>query len=574
MILQALDGYYKRLADDPEKNISVQGFGTQKFYFGLLINKNGELLENSVIDLRETPKKKPLPILLNVPQEMEERSGSKVAPHFLWDNTGYVLGVDDKGKPEKALKKFDAFKDFHHQLCDDTEDEGLQAVLRFLDSWNPENASELRYWDEMRGMQIAFMLAMEGRPQYIHDRPEAKRIWLEYLKKNSAEIRGNCLVSGKKDSPIARLHPAIKGVRGAQTKGAAIVSFNLKSFTSYNKEQSYNAPVSTEVTFNYTTALNYLLRSDSRQKVQIGDATTVFWTERESFVEGFMGAVFDPSDNDNKQLRTYLEAVRKGKMPDDIEEPDMKFFILGLSPNASRLSVRFWHVTTTEDISMKIGQHFSDLVINREYDNNPEFPGMWQLLRETAVLRKLDNVSPVLAGAFMRAILTGESYPRSLLSTVITRIRSDQTVNYLRAAMIKAYLVRYSRKIKPLEMEVKMGLDKESPNIAYRLGRLFAVLEKAQKDAIPGAKATIKDRYYSSASATPRAVFPQLLRLAQHHIQKAEYGYSSDKRIEEIMQEIQSFPGHLSIEDQGLFALGYYHQRPELFKKSEKKEEK
>ncbi|MBE9551289.1 MAG: type I-C CRISPR-associated protein Cas8c/Csd1, partial [Proteobacteria bacterium] len=295
----------------------------------------------------------------------------------------------------------------------------------------------------------------------------------------------------------------------------------------------------------------------------------------ESPVEGFMGLILSPQDDsgDIKEIRDYLSAIRDGKkLPEEIGDTDMKFYILGLSPNASRLSVRFWHVSTVGDISAKIGQHFGDLSIIRNYDSDSEFPGMWQLLRETAVLRKSENISPVLSGSIIRSIMTGAAYPQSLMTAIIGRIRADQTVNYLRAAMIKACLVRKYR-INQISREVTMALDKESTNIAYRLGRLFAVLEKAQRDAIPGANTTIKDSFYGSASATPRTVFPRLLRLAQHHIRKAEYGRNTDKMIEEVMQDIQVFPAHLSLDDQGLFAIGYYHQRKDFYTKSYKKED-
>jgi len=213
-----------------------------------------------------------------------------------------------------------------------------------------------------------------------------------------------------------------------------------------------------------------------------------------------------------------------------------------------------------------IGTHFNDLTITKSSPSDPDFPGMWQMLRETAAQRELDNVSPNLAGAFMRSILTGAAYPQGLLSAIILRIRADQTVNYLRAAMIKACLVRrYRLTGSEKKKEVTMALDAQSTNIAYRLGRLFAVLEKAQRDAVPGANATIRDRFYGAASATPRVVFPQLLRLAQHHIQKADYGTRNDKLIEEIVSGIGEFPAHLSLDNQGFFALGYYHQRQSFY---------
>jgi len=407
---------------------------------------------------------------------------------------------------------------------------------------------------------------LEGDRRFIHERPDIRKVWLASLGTVEKSEAGMCLVSGE-IAPIARLHLAIKGVRDAQSSGAALVSFNLDAFCSYDKSQNFNAPVSESRASAYTKALNHLLASNSN-KIQIGDATTVFWTERDSPVEGFFGMILDPRDTsaDDKDLAVFLESVREGKLPRNIDGA-VKFYILGLSPNASRLSVRFWHVSTVKDISEKLGQHFRDLSMIRPFDTDPEYPGMWRLLKETSNKKSQDGPSPLLGGAVMQSILNGTPYPQSLLSAVIGRIRAEQNINYIRAAIIKAVLVRKKR-ILNQGMEVSMALDKENKNIAYLLGRLFAVLEKAQQDAIPGANTTIKDRFYGSASATPRVVFPQLLRLAQHHIQKAEYGKVRDKQIEEIVCDIKEFPAYMGLDEQGLFAIGYYHQRQDFFKKN------
>ncbi len=573
MILHTLDNYYDRLKNNADVDIPLLGFNSKGISFALLLNREGNLLQ--VLDLRETQGKRLLPKQMIVPESVIK--SVNIAANFMWENTGYVLGADNKGKPERSMGTFKAFKKLHHDIGEKLDDEGMRALLQFLDSWNPADASELEYWDDMvAGANLIFQL--DGELRYIHDRPKIKDAWLKHYSENSSGIVATCLVCGE-EKPVARLHPKIKGVRSRppQPRGASIVSFNLDAFKSYGKEQSFNAPVSEDITFNYTTALNHLLRSDSRQKIQIGDATTVFWAERDSPVEGFMGLILSPQDDsgDIKEIRDFLNAVRTGKMPSDLGNLDIGFYILGLSPNASRLSIRFWHVSTVGDISTKIGMHFKDLSIIKDYDNDPEFPGMWRLLKETARRKKdgkYEDIKSVLAGSVMRSILTGEAYPQSLMTAIIGRIRADQTVNYLRAAMIKACLVRKFR-INQISKEVTMALDKETTNIAYRLGRLFAVLEKAQRDAIPGANTTIKDSFYGSASATPRTVFPRLLRLTQHHIQKAEYGRTTDKMIEEIMQDIQGFPAHLSLDDQGLFAIGYYHQRKDFFTKSAKKED-
>lgn len=578
MILQSLSVYYNRLRDDPEVDIPLPGFGSQKIYFALLIKPSGELIQ--VLDLRETPENRPLPKILIVPQGLEERSGAKIDPHFMWDNTMYVLGNDNKGKPKRSLQAFEAFKKFHHDLGDDLNDEGIKAVLNFLDSWDTEDAPSMKYWDEMAGMNVVFQL--DGDLQYIHERPNIREAWLKHLTEKGREVIATCLVSGK-ETAIARLHPAIKGVRGAQQKGAAIVSFNLDAFKSYGKDQSYNAPVGEDIAFSYTTALNYLLRADSRQKVRIGDASTLFWAERESPLEGIIESIWGfrtesknltTETGDLKDIRDFLEAARDGKQLPGID-PDINFYILGLSPNASRLSVRFWRAGTVGDITAKIGRHFSDLSITKNFDNEPDFPSMWQILKETALLRKPENIAPVLAGAVMRSILTGAAYPQSLLTAIINRIRADRTVNYLRSAIIKACLTRRYR-INNKAMEVGMSLNKETTNIGYRLGRLFAVLERVQERANPKIKATIRDRCYAAGSSTPRIVFPLLLRLKNHHISKMKNrgeAVNLEKRIGEIIDGINNFPSHFDLEKQGLFALGYYHQR-QVFKNLARQEER
>ncbi|MFA5032887.1 MAG: type I-C CRISPR-associated protein Cas8c/Csd1 [bacterium] len=571
MIIQALNEYYGRLKEDVNSDIPLFGFSREKIHFALVLDKSGKFLD--VKDLREKKDKKTIAKELVVPQGTKK--SVNIEPNFMWGNTDYVLGASNKEYKEKNRPKemFKAFKEFQTGLSNEIDDIGMKAMLNFLDSWKPENAEKLNDWKEMAGMNVVFQL--DGEREYIHDHLDIKNKWMKYCEGKQSEYIAFCLVSGVK-RPIERLHFNIKGVYDpTNTKGANIVSFNQDSFSSYNKIKGFNAPVSKTVAFNYTTALNHLLRFDSRQKVQISDSTTVFWAEGETPIEGFLKDILDPKDNqaDLTDLRRFLEAVREGKKPKEIENAqNMKFYILGLSPNASRLSVRFWYVSTVEDISYKIVQHFKDLEIIKSYETDPEYPGMWHLLHETAVQEKTKNISPLLAGALMRSIITGASYPSTLLTVVLNRIKADQKINYLRVALIKAYLVRNWRLKNKKEKEVNMALNREEKDIGYRLGRLFSILEKAQKDAIPGANTTIKDRFYGSASATPSVVFPQLLRLAQHHIQKSDFGANIEKHIEEIMADIPKFPSHLSLEEQGMFAIGYYQQKPELYKKTEKKE--
>ena len=568
MILQALNEYYGRLRGYDEPAVPPLGFAWRPVSFALVVGRNGSLIQ--VQDLREQAGKKLIARRMIVPSVGRMKSVG-IDPDFLWGSTGYVLGADESNKPERLRNKFKEFKKLQQQLAGGTPDVGLAAVLGFLENWKPTDAHTLPVWDEMKGTNVVFRL--DGKREYIHESPLIQEIWMKHYLQDDVEGKGTCLVSGEEAS-ISRLHPGIKGVDRTATAEGALVSFNEESSWSYGKEQNFNAPVSKAAAFGYTAALNYLLRRDGRQRVKIGDAITVFWTARESPIEGFMGLILDPREDagDLKSVRVFLEALREGKMPQTLGDPEIPFFILGLSPSAARISVRFWLVSTVGEMAENIGQHFRDLTIVRRYESDPEFPGMWHLLRQTAVQGKTENIPPLVAGALMRSILTGAAYPQALLGAVVGRIKADQDINYLRGAIIKACLVRKSR-ISRIGKEVKMALDKESTNVAYRLGRLFAALEKAQLDAIPGANTTIKDRYYGSASATPRIVFPQLLRSAQHHIQKAEYGRWTDKMIEDIMCGITEFPAHLSLDDQGMFAIGYYHQRQGFFAKSKDEKE-
>ncbi len=577
MILQELYSYYQRLSKEKNSGVAPPGYSSEKIHFALVINRNGEIVR--VMDLRESDGKKKRPKLMIVPKKEGTRT-NKIDSNFLWDNSKYVLGVDvidekasqstkDK-KSRRALKCFECFKTYHEEFGGNCTDVGFQALLTFLKKWTPDKIKNLDYKDEMPGSNIVFKFE-EDDHIFLHERLKLKRLWSNQSFSN--DLTSQCLITGER-KPIALTHPSIKGVKGAQSSGAAIVSFNIPSFVSYGKTQSYNAPISKEAAFAYTTALNYLLRRESRQKIQIGDATTVFWSERKTPLEDLLGFAIDPenaSEGDNKKIYDFLDALRNGRKIEGIE-PNVKFYILGISPNASRLSVRFWYASTVGDIVQHLSEHYLDMEIVRNFpERESRYPGIFRLLRETAPLRKYENIKPLLAGAFARSILKGDHYPREILSETLERIRADRDLNYYRSSLIKGYLARESRKRKS-RWEVKMGLNVGLKDVSYRLGRLFAVLEKAQEEANPGINATIKDRYFSSASATPAAVFSQLVRLSQHHLSKLDGGRKTniEKLIQEILSDVERFPTHLSLEEQGMFALGYYQQRKDLFTKKEK----
>jgi CRISPR-associated protein Csd1 len=573
MILQALNGYYERLESDPDVDIAPFGYSRQKISFCVVLNDDGTLHEIAEETDGNTDKPRPKSLIV---LGGAKPSGAGINPCFLWDNTGYMLGFKpDDDKPERTLQSFEAFRKMHLELKSVIVDPEFGAVCSFLQSWRPENAAES---STLAAVSSGFgVFRIRGTTHYVHQRPAVKDWWNSQLADDDAaiNIEGQCLLTGQK-SILARLHePKIKGVNGAQSSGAALVSFNDNAYESFGREQSFNAPVSKSAAFQYCTALNHLLRQGGG-KIQIGDATTVYWTESPSPMEEFFSFVADPAkvsaeDEAQKQkIQTSLQRIVQGESVEDLElgDGDTPFYVLGLSPNAARLSIRFWYVSTLTDMVIALRQHFNDLAIVRSSDRDPEFPAIWQLLRET--VRDSKDIPPVLSGAVMRAILTDSPYPQMLFSAVLRRIRADRVINSIRAGMLKACLNRNSRTgVSPLIKDISMSLDPDRPEPAYQLGRLFAELEKTQEDALPGINATIKDRYFGAASATPASVFPRIIRGSQHHLGKLEYRSKihREKQIQEICGRLNGFPSHLNLNDQGLFALGYYHQRQAIFTK-------
>jgi len=591
-MINALCECYDRLLADKSSGVSRPGYSRAKVSFALSLSRTGELL--GVIDLRIEKGKKLVSRVMNVPEQAKR--AVNVVANFLCDNSKYVLGLDQKDKKERVIKAHEAFIQLHEEIFQGVKDEGAASVLNFLRNWDVKNAgSHPEIVEVLDGLSEGgnLVFRLEGTDGYIHESSEVMQAWSKYHLGQSSGFISQCLITGQV-LPIARLHPSIKGVTGAQPMGASLVSFNLDAFTSYGKTQSYNAPISENAAFKYTTALNWLI-SNEKYRMRIGDTTTVFWAERstDGLEEDLLGALFFPANEHAdkgeddpwhvvrdtqtvKLVHDIFNRVRKGELINKEltgVDRDAKFYILGLAPNASRLSVRFWHVENFGHVIDKIAQHYEDMRVVKSYVNEPDFISIGTILKEAAPLGDTKRISPLLGGVVMRSILNGIPYPQTLFTSILSRIRADQTVNYVRASIIKACLVRNHRyNDKEREADITMALDEQNISIGYRLGRLFALLEKAQTDANPGLNATIKDRYFGSASATPRSVFPILLRLTQHHIAKAEYGRNIDKRIEEVVGEIENFPAHLNLEKQGLFVLGYYHQRKALYTKNELKE--
>jgi CRISPR-associated protein Csd1 len=560
--LQALAARYDRLAARGE--VPAYGFSWERISYALVMAPDGRLVD--VQPLLDLSGKKPQPRPMLVPQGIKRTSG--IASNFLWDKTSYALGVSGR-ESRRLAEEHAAFKDLHAELLAETEDEELVALLAFLAGWSPGRFAQAPFTPEMLDANIVFRL----NDGFLHERPAARAVWLARLGSADAP-EAPCLVTGRR-GPIARLHPAIKGVLGAQSSGASLVSFNLDAFTSHGKEQGANAPVSEAAAFGYGTALNALLARGSRNTVRIGDATVVFLAEREE-TEALARGFFDPPGPDEKgeaaKIRDVLERMAKGRPIEEASsgtDPATQFYILGLAPNAARLSIRFWLETSLGELGRRFQDWWRDLRLEPEPWNN-RLPALWRLLHELAAQGKAENVPAHLAGELARAVLTGGRLPRSLLATTIMRLRADQEVNGRRAAICKAVLVRELRLDDPsIREDHLVSLDPQEPNPGYRLGRLFAVLEGVQRSALGrNVNATIRDRFYGAASATPASVFPILIRNANHHLatlRKAGKGglaFTLEREMGGILDGLSTtFPRNLRLEDQGRFAIGYYHER-------------
>lgn len=567
MILNTLYDYYTRKSSDPDAHMAPPGFEWKEIPFIIEIDAQGKPVQ--IEDTREGEGKKRRAHSYLVPQGVKKTSG--VAANLFWDNAEYVLGVDTKGKPERVAEKHQSFIAMIEGLPQSAlTDVGVQALQYFLKCSGVNTLTQFVSWREIVDTNAIVTFRIQGDIDLICQRPAV----VEVLKRTRGadNDEGFCLVTGS-PAEIERLHTAIKGVRGAQTSGANIVSFNLDAFNSYGKTQGTNAPVGKRAAFAYTTALNHLLRKDSTQRLLVGDASVVFWADKPTELEKSIVDIFgeptkDDPDRNTRAVASLYKAIDQGLLEND--EGKVKFFVLGLAPNAARIAIRFWHHGTVADMATRVRQHFDDLCIVRApYD--PPYLSLFRLLVSVATLGKADNIPPNLSGDVMRSILADLPYPQTLLAAAVRRMRAEREVTYPRAALIKACINRNARYSNPTEEEeLKMSLDESNTNTGYRLGRLFAVLEKIQEEANPGINATICDRYYGAASATPVTVFSTLLKLKNHHLSKLDNrgrAVNLEKRIGEIMEGIADFPSQLPLADQGRFAIGYYHQRQDFFKK-------
>lgn len=576
MILQALTEEYENLAR--EGKVSREGWCFAKVSCGLNLSEDGRVI--GVISLKQEEergkKKVAVPTLLMVPEMVTRSSG--VMANFLCDNSKYILGIDGDGPGTRLMDCFQAAKEKHLSILKDADGKMARAVRGFFESWKPEEAARneiiKQRWEELTdGGNLIFCMGMD----YAQDDPDIREAWEKVRAEKEDGQRGICLVTGQR-TEISRIHKTIKGVPGAQSSGAALVSFNAPAFESYGKEQSYNAPVGKYAEFAYTTALNYLL-AQKDYTIQLGDTMVVGWAEsgKEEYQETFFLTMDPPPDN-QEEIRGIFRNLKK-QQPIEAGNirlnPEQKFYILGLAPNAARLAVRFFYQDSFGNILNNISSHYERMEIVQPSWEKRKYLGIRPMLWET-VNQKSKEKTPIsnMAAMVMQAILAGTRYPASLYGDTLMRIRAEQgKVTWGRAGIIKAYLIQnYGWK----KGEDYMGLMEESRDTPYVLGRLFAVFEGIQMDANPGIKATIRDRYFNSACAAPASVFPVLAKLKNSHMKKLERERMGSKiyyerLLAEIMEKLERFPKRLSLEEQGLFILGYYHQMQKRYEKQEEK---
>ena len=580
MILQSLLKYYEALAE--KGMISKPGWVKQKVSYALEINPKGELTAYYPLLVEvERGKKK-----MMVPREMEVPAGfvrsSGITSNFLCDNAKYMLGVDIK-KPQRGPLCFLAAKERHQSILGAVDSPAAKAICSFFDTFDPRYAQSTPcladapddFWESAN---LVWMV--DGA--FAHECPQIRQAWDHFYSdssdssdsaasgEESVPVAMRCLLTGDTVEPL-KTHTPIKGIPGAQSTGAALISFNAPAFCSYDREQNLNAPIGKYGAFAYTTALNHLISDKSHNKL-FGDTLLLYWADdAESAYQNLFEEIFDPNPDSmtDRELNDLMGKIVSGRTFDwqDIPlNPSNHFNILGISPNAARLSVRFFYQDSFGNIVRHLKEHYDRLAIVPDARKLPEMLPLWRILKETVNPKGQDkSASPQLAGDMLRAILTGGRYPATVYQQIRLRIRADREINHERAAMIKAYLLKNMCTAQNKEA-LTMDLNESTTYQPYVLGRLFAVLEKIQEQA--SGVTTIKDKYFTSAGSTPSAVFPLIVDLAQKHLRKMDGGKKVyfEKLLQSLLCMVSaSYPSHHTLSDQGVFQLGYYHQKQKFY---------
>ncbi len=588
MILQALVDYYDRRAasSDEARRLPPYGWIRRPVDYELTLDDAGHCIDMTFIGTEEKARRRGRPMLVPaIGKQALKHTNAGNDANLLWDGARFVFGANDRN-----LARQQSFLDTIEAWLPACDDPAVRALVRFVEramsfvTLKNDLVVRLDFAADFDAREPILVFRLQGDTGLLHERTAVRHQYAAALGARDRDARhARCLILGTESAPVAENETVIKGIRDAQTSGANLVSFNAAAFLSYagGQRQEDTAPISKMASFAYTTALSHLLGEGSPNRLQIADATTVIWADRDTGADAEFAALFGGDDPDAHvdAVRKRLEGVRAGTLGAD--DSGLHFFVLGLAPNASRIAVRFWLREPFERLAPRVLQHFDDLRIARA-GHEPATPSMFRLLTAIAPQGKADNIPPRLAGEWMRAILEGTPYPPALLNAAVNRCRAEQStkehagnVTHLRAAILKACINRAHRRrpgVPPEFQFIPEDLDVNQSDPAYRLGRLFAVLERIQSRAQPGINATIRDRYYGAASSTPGAVFPTLLRLKNAHLKKLADGEAThfERHIGEVLGSVEKpalheFPRQLNLQAQGLFALGYYQQRQSFF---------
>lgn len=580
MVLQKLTQLYEVLAESGE--VTKIGWNEAKVSYGVVIDNDGNVTNIISLKVPDSKGKKFIAVSKSVPEHPRRTVG--IMPCFICDTSTYIFGIDSKGKPERAKQCFEACKEYHKDiLTGDSAEE--KAIINFFEKHEPQNTEQILInagcmKDDIKDIfDKGANLIIMPNGKFATDYEIIVASWENYYNSRTSETKSLCMITGKV-LPIARIHPVIKGVYNAQAMGTSLVSFNAEAFESYNKKQGDNSPISEYSAFAYSTALNYLL-SNSDYVNHFGDTTVVYWTDdNNKSSKDIMASFFGGDEDKVKQsdLQSVIRKLASGQSVnwnDVVVNPQNKFYILGLSPNAGRLSVRFFLENTFGGFMKNIALHQDNMKIIEpsfiKYINIP----IWKMLSETVNQKSKDkSPKPQLAGSLLYSVFTGTNYPATLYNGVMIRVRAEHNITYEKASIIKAYLLRnYNEKYKEV---LTVKLNKDCTNQAYVLGQLFALLEDIQQTANPNINTTIRDRYFTSASSTPARVFPTLIDLAQKHLKKVKNNkmglyVTFEKKFTSLMGKItDSMPTHLTMEDKGVFQIGYYHYVQDKYSKEDK----
>lgn len=571
MILKALYDYYNRCG-----NLPAPGMEEKEIGFVIVISKEGKFLRFEDCRTDKTIGR------VYLVKKHVSRSSAAVA-NYLYDNSAYVLGYSDKDDSEKNQLYFNTFVEKVQSILDRMPDNSdIRTLMNFYAQGREAIHSEVEQdplWEDIKKnlskKYSVFSFRIEGDLRILAEKKELMQTNEGTKNDNS---RGLCMVTGVQGELVDTTTATM--IQGSQAT-AKLVAFQVNSgYDSYGKEKCGNAPISHEAEFAYTTALNTMLRRDSRNKFTVGNRTFVFWAssndkaaeQAEESLFDLLGYPEEKKDNPNakiEQVRKVFTAIYSGSLSTSLED---RFYILGLAPNSARIAVVYWSETPLRDFAGKILRHFDDMeIIDTRKDRKP-YMGIKDILSAVTLGGKQSEATPNLPESIIKSIFLGTPYPYTLLSACIRRIRAESgdgnAARITRIAIIKAFLNRQNVNDKRMEIM----LDKRNTNQGYLCGRLFAVLDRIQEDA--NGISSIRERYMNAASSTPSSVFATILNLSSHHLENLSNEGKKvfyEKLKQEIIDKISSdgFPAHLDLQDQGRFFVGYYHQRQDFFNKKE-----